>query len=550
MQVETAWIKPPPQVSGLDHLAVQVPCINLYGRLLPGITNVTDRARYYSFYPWLIWAFDQAGLTLYHDDFIERFRRADCLFSLIAERHAALAGGAYEDHAAAIIGSNTLAAVASQLDTNGQIALSDYSLLNGAKARYFLNPLGGLGQYYLGVLRELRVLDGDTARGIRYTRQVGEQIAISVNAGVKRELFLATVEADAVTAAELEALSAFCPCQLERNTSEQRILADLFFVRGLFHENDALPRRRSLQALLHLTEVLSNGNIEVSEATFRGCAYTGNLPSGTAWIVPPQLAENREKWAIYSRNEVLSIAVQGLFYALLDAYEESGLRFDASAQVVDWFLEQAEARQALDNLGRQRTFSQCLRDSATWLSALAQWQESNHEIVLMEKIVQLSRGQKSSETRRAIIVAALRALIALAGRPGPSSDPYGDLVFDKGYFLYYPINLRSFSFHTVSTWSAMPMEQVLRWLLTHWGIELHLRVALRKLRGQSQSTFRIRPSDHGMEVIAVPPAVHTRPRFNQAIRILKDIGALERTEAGAWFPSSLGRSIMELGDAP
>jgi hypothetical protein len=96
----------------------------------------------------------------------------------------------------------------------------------------------------------------------------------------------------------------------------------------------------------------------------------------------------------------------------------------------------------------------------------------------------------------------------------------------------------------------MSMEQVLQWLLTHWGIELHLRVALRKLRGQSQSTFRIRPSDRGMEVIAVPPAVHTRPRFNQAIRVLKDIGALERTEAGAWLPSSLGRSIIALGDAP
>src|SRR4051795_12310397 len=93
----------PSQIGGLDHLAVQAPCINIYGRLLPGITNVTDRARYYSFYPWLIWSFDQAGFTLYDNDFIERFRRADCLFSLIAERHAAMAGGVFEDHAAAMI---------------------------------------------------------------------------------------------------------------------------------------------------------------------------------------------------------------------------------------------------------------------------------------------------------------------------------------------------------------------------------------------------------------------------------------------------------------
>ena len=84
----------------------------------------------------------------------------------------------------------------------------------------------------------------------------------------------------------------------------------------------------------------------------------------------------------------------------------------------------------------------------------------------------------------------------------------------------------------------------------NWGIEVHLRVALRKLRGNSRSTFRIRPSDLGMQVIASPPAVHTRPRFSQAIRVLKDIGALEKTESGIWAPSDYGKLIVELGDAP
>ena len=56
--------------------------------------------------------------------------------------------------------------------------------------------------------------------------------------------------------------------------------------------------------------------------------------------------------------------------------------------------------------------------------------------------------------------------------------------------------------------------------------------------------------DRGMEVIAVPPAVHTRPRFNQALRVLKDIGALEKAKSGFWEPSSLGNSMLELGDAP
>ena len=59
MKVETAWVSPPQAIGGLDHLGTQAPCVLIYSQLLPGITNVTDRARYYSFYPWLIWSFDQ-----------------------------------------------------------------------------------------------------------------------------------------------------------------------------------------------------------------------------------------------------------------------------------------------------------------------------------------------------------------------------------------------------------------------------------------------------------------------------------------------------------
>ena len=75
MQVTTAWIKPVPAVGGLDHLAVQEPCINIYGQLLPGITNVTDRARYYSFYPWFVWAFDKSNIAHTDEAFEEFFRR-------------------------------------------------------------------------------------------------------------------------------------------------------------------------------------------------------------------------------------------------------------------------------------------------------------------------------------------------------------------------------------------------------------------------------------------------------------------------------------------
>ena len=44
---------------------------NKVRRLLPGITNVTDRARDYWFHPWVVWASEQR----YADHSVEAFRR-------------------------------------------------------------------------------------------------------------------------------------------------------------------------------------------------------------------------------------------------------------------------------------------------------------------------------------------------------------------------------------------------------------------------------------------------------------------------------------------
>ena len=97
MDISTSWVKPPTAIGGLDHLAVQAPGINLYGKMLPGITNVTDRARYYSFYPWVVRSLKKRG-HVDGDTFIDLFSKADCLFTLIAERHAKVAGGDREGY--------------------------------------------------------------------------------------------------------------------------------------------------------------------------------------------------------------------------------------------------------------------------------------------------------------------------------------------------------------------------------------------------------------------------------------------------------------------
>jgi hypothetical protein len=48
-------------IDGLDHLGIELVSVNLYQAMLPGVTNVTERARYYGFYPWTIHRYAQDG---------------------------------------------------------------------------------------------------------------------------------------------------------------------------------------------------------------------------------------------------------------------------------------------------------------------------------------------------------------------------------------------------------------------------------------------------------------------------------------------------------
>src|SRR5689334_18847909 len=179
-----AWVKPPEPIRGLDHLGVQAPCIALYGQLLPGITNVTDRARYYSFYPWVIWSLERRFPKSDYSAFVERYRRADCLFTLIAERHARRTDGDAERHGTAMVGRNTLVPALSAIEDGGSTKLSKYTAQD-SDTRYFKNRMGGLGQYYAGMLTNLAVLDARSGKWIGYSKERGQPIAGSFEKAVE-----------------------------------------------------------------------------------------------------------------------------------------------------------------------------------------------------------------------------------------------------------------------------------------------------------------------------------------------------------------------------
>jgi hypothetical protein len=77
-------------------------------------------------------------------EFRTALRRADCLFTLVAERHAIACGDHDASlHGAACAGRQKLGPAATALSSGGGLDINEYANRDeGNKKRYFKNPLG------------------------------------------------------------------------------------------------------------------------------------------------------------------------------------------------------------------------------------------------------------------------------------------------------------------------------------------------------------------------------------------------------------------------
>lgn len=525
MKISTDWVCPPTSIGGLDHLGTQAPCVLIYGQLLPGITNVTDRARYYSFYPWLIWSFEQRYPLDDEARFVEFFRRADCLFTLISERHARQDDQDNERHGIAMVGRVQLTLALDRLESGAPLQLSQFTAQD-SPLRYFKNPMGGLSQYYAGTLSDLKLMDASAKPWIRYTKEFGIPLAERMNASIDDDRFWRVIESDDVRLDDLDSLASLCPCQLPQSIAECETLTEIYFDRAKNFDQEGIQRRRSLGLILNLTRSLPGG-FDLTEQVFRACTYTGALPGQVAWAVPDSLRSTRGCWAIYQRNDLLSIACQtvlGLVLRELEPQDAAGRITYGSIEAFAEALSKSVAVTAVASKLHATSFSGLLDRLADTAPPLVAWEDESHEIqVALRMLTSWSRG----ENTQTLVEVSVSLLGLLAYREDLSQSPYGGVAMPPEALIDYPINLASFRAR-VAFWRAMDFSGFFADLVA-WCLNTHLRVALRKLRHTGRSTFHMRPSERGLEVVGeIPPPANTTPRFRQAVQILRDIGALKR----------------------
>lgn len=518
--VIAAWLERPTARVGLDNLGAQQPCIAIYSRLFPGITNVTDRATYFGLYPWFIRNFARRYPDASQVTFRDGLRRADCLVTLVAERHALkLADNDASLHGATCPGRQKLGPAAIAVSAGEPLKLSTYADRSEENLkRYFKNPLGGLGQYYLGVLRdEHHILFGDTSSGVDFTIEHGEPLADLYADGLDEDRFFRTLEKDDINSADLDDLAEFCPCALHGGG---RQIAQMALIELILDDSspNGLRRANSLGLLLSFLDTWGGHATADPVKDFLTACYTGAF-AGEEWIISAAAQEAQVGWALYLRNEMMSLAWSALFKASLDELDGPPKAIFDVRRIADWLLATASFRYRPG-----ANFESSVANDREAAPPLEDHGDPNHEIQFWRELTD-GDGSRNVEL-------AVRILTRLVARYGEEDNSYASVRLPPDYLAGYPLTLNTLRNFAAGRWRSLSAEDWMRSLIVE-VLVAHQRVAIRKLGLSGEDTLMFRCGDEGVVVQRrLDDVVETQPRLRQGLQILRDLGLIRPSSVG------------------
>lgn len=304
-------------VRGLDPLGRQITSESTYGLLLPGLTNVTHRIRYYGFYCWLL---DQYAQQVGETDPKRQqnyVRRAELLVALLirlrGNKPLHIPGSAFAD---LMIANNTG---------------GDYKLDQGADTQpggnmgtYWKYRMGAFGQYYAGSMRVLGLIGTSVHNDQLFVRthetpdwvsgqELAEAFADSIPKDIQK-LFLSSVQSGRLRRDMVKQLVGYFDLsRIEHGGTEQATYLKMLTAPDFpALESDTPTYHRATSLRLALTYLNEGKN-----RTWEGFLVDNYLAAGEG----DDLLTLRG-WYYYQLNEYWQVACGSVLAALLRVLEK------------------------------------------------------------------------------------------------------------------------------------------------------------------------------------------------------------------------------------
>jgi hypothetical protein len=295
------WNKPGTFSAGRDPLGLQAASVRLYTDLLPGLTNVTNRLRYFSFYCWVVRKFELHRHTLDEDEWSIFIRRAEAVYALACQ-----------------IGDNTNALgmagslwAAKHVDIGDAFDFTEWTDGPGQDNQYLKASRGNFGQFYVASMQQMGMLIATRERIQAVTSDHGLKLADAFGRACPEacERLLASIESGCVSRDDCVAISDEAhPAYLDRSSEEAKLL--LRYLRGERADDPTAPARRA--TLWNVLNIVERTGIEDAYGMRRELYVQDNI--GT--VAEKSLAGNLISWRAYFVNELCHIALELLLNAL------------------------------------------------------------------------------------------------------------------------------------------------------------------------------------------------------------------------------------------
>ncbi|MEO2107158.1 MAG: hypothetical protein ABGZ36_16125 [Actinomycetota bacterium] len=531
--------------AGLDHLGLaSVSQDRILPSLSPGINVLTVHPRYWSVYCWLLtefWERDLPRTKAAWGRFLKPRERIFVAAVLSCDRHGVDIGQVGGKQALGL----EIAEGASTFDPKG---------------RYLKNAQGGYGIYASAIAQMgLTVLGATTSQfACDAPTEAGKALGFALRDAVDGSRYLAEHFDDDTTPVPATVVQEYgqlvCLCRLA-DGPDRGLLAEAFLHGG--EELEAERRRASLQLVLDMSDTVDG---EIDEDLFRTLVYHRQDDTQSSYVpTGPSITRTLRGWRLYQLREQQAWALNRWLRLLCDrrpAVGADGITADlddllAAGSVVDMDvlasalgIEDAPGLTGDSPLTELMDWVRINAQISTDLNAEWPWTAPASEWRVWDHLTDMDR--KGEDVTAGIVV----MLLASGARLWPREHR---LTYADNWHLVQAGGLRRLSVERLLqdlrrlVADDATVGETARWLLEHYVVRQHHRVALAKL---PDDTFRFR-LDAGRVVFTdqTIPVVMNSARYHALATCAAELGWTSSLYDGQRTLTPEGRELAATGDA-
>ena len=503
---EPFWAKSANFVRGRDPLGVQNSSISVYGKLLPGMTNLTLRLRYYGMYLWLLDEYD--NLPTGH----ELFLNADGQYNFIRRAELLLAYLMTNNHdtVQSVIGSDYVKRYKTDLEANGHYDIkagADTTNKDTERGVYWAYKSGALGQYYAGSLISLGLIHTKADRFFR-TDDKGLDLANAYKGSISEEvaeLFLERILEGKLYEQDLTDLDNIALNKNYRNTPEgdfycNMLLADDGPKSKTITGEIPNQRKNSLKLFLNYMDSTEDENSwKVFPRHMYSSFFANNVDDAT---------EAEQGWYYYYLNELAHHSLETVFWGMLMEMGDGKYTIEQFIGLIGIKVEEYQKEQYSTLNGNVADIIEHLDDSFETLDIIDQVKsivksKDSYQGITTGLIALLALYRDNAENiDKAEIYATTHSVNQ---KHGNAIDIFRDYV-DRNK----PFNFKDFASR-----------------VAHYLINEHVNIAYGKMRDSKKNLLKFIVEDGYLIHIETMEPNFTNPRLRTLYNFTRDLNLLD-----------------------